>query len=67
MKRILCGELVPGCAFQARAKSEPEVLHVWAGHVRSTHGLNVTDQFLERARASVQDVPDQNGSGPASA
>jgi predicted small metal-binding protein len=62
MKRILCGELVPGCAFQARAKSEPEVLHVWAGHVRSAHGLNVTDQFLDRARASVEDVPAQNGS-----
>jgi predicted small metal-binding protein len=67
MKRIVCGELVPGCAFQARAETESQALHVWAGHVRSTHGLNVTQQFLDRARATVEDVPAPSGGPPEAA
>jgi predicted small metal-binding protein len=67
MKRILCGELVPGCAFQARAETQPEVLHVWAGHVRAAHGLNVSQAFLDRARAAVEDVPPPGDSPPSAA
>jgi predicted small metal-binding protein len=60
LKRVICGELVPGCAFQARANSVSEALHVWAGHARSTHGMNVSE-LLDRARASVEEVPAPSG------
>ena len=66
MKRIICGELVPGCAFQVRANTESEALHVWAGHARSTHGVDVSQQLLDRARASIEDVPAPSA-GPSSA
>lgn len=64
MKRIICGELVPGCGFQARAQTASEALHVWAGHVRSTHGLEVSQHFLDRARVAVEDVPAPSGQPP---
>lgn len=66
MKRIICGELVPGCAFQARANTESEALHVWAGHARAAHGVEVSQQLLDRARAAVEDVPAPSA-GPAPA
>ena len=56
MKRILCGNLVPGCTFKAQAETEAEVLHVESDHARNVHGLNVTPQFLERARSRIRDV-----------
>lgn len=56
MKRILCGDLVPGCAFKAQAETEADVLHMETDHVRSVHGIEVTPGFLERARERIQDV-----------
>lgn len=56
MKRIHCGDLVPGCAFKAQAAGEQEVLHEWADHVRDAHGLSVSWEFLERARGRIRDA-----------
>ncbi len=59
MKRIECGDLVPGCTFKAQAETEADVLHMESDHVRHAHGLEVTPQFLERARSRVKDVETQ--------
>jgi predicted small metal-binding protein len=56
MKRILCGDLVPGCNFKAQAESEAEVLRVLSEHVRSVHDIDFNPGFLERARERIQDV-----------
>ncbi|MGH6923311.1 MAG: DUF1059 domain-containing protein [Propylenella sp.] len=56
MKRILCGDLVPGCTFKAQAESEAEVLHVETDHARASHGMEVTPGFLARARERIVDV-----------
>jgi predicted small metal-binding protein len=56
MKRIHCGDLVPGCTFVARAASEADVLHEEARHAREMHGLEVTPAFLERARSRIRDA-----------
>jgi predicted small metal-binding protein len=62
MKRIMCGDLVPGCTFKAQAETEAEVLHMETDHVRNAHGLEVDSQFLERARGRIQDVaPEEAG------
>ena len=53
MKRILCGDLIPGCGFKAQAATETEVLHMESDHVREAHGLEVTPQFLQRARERI--------------
>jgi predicted small metal-binding protein len=67
MKRIVCGDLVPGCAFKAQAETEAEVLHVEMDHVRAAHGLDATPQFLERARARIRDVEPSSARQPAAA
>jgi predicted small metal-binding protein len=56
MKRIQCGDLVPGCTFKAQAETDAEVLHVESDHARNVHGIKVTPQFLERARGRIEDV-----------
>jgi predicted small metal-binding protein len=56
MKRIECGDLVPGCAFHAQAETESEVLAVEAAHARATHSVIVTSNFIERARQRIQNV-----------
>jgi predicted small metal-binding protein len=56
MKRIACGDLVPGCEFTAHAASVAEVLRVELEHARQAHGINVTPQFLQRARDRIEDV-----------
>ncbi len=59
MKRIECGDLVPGCTFKAQAETEADVLHMETDHVRHAHNLEVTPQFLERARTRIKDVETQ--------
>jgi predicted small metal-binding protein len=56
MKRIQCGDLVPGCGFKAQAPSVAEVLSMELEHARQVHDINVSPQFLQRARDRVEDV-----------
>jgi predicted small metal-binding protein len=56
MKRIQCGDLVPGCEFKAQAASVAEVLSMELEHARQVHDINVTPQFLQRARDRIEDV-----------
>ncbi len=56
MKRINCGDLVPGCAFKAQAATEAGVLSVEMDHVRQVHGVDVTPGFLARARERIEEV-----------
>lgn len=56
MKRIQCGDLIPGCEFKAQASSVAEVLSVELEHARAAHDINVTPQFLQRARDRIEDV-----------
>jgi predicted small metal-binding protein len=56
MKRIECGDLVPGCTFTARGATEADVLHEEARHAREVHGLDITPAFLERARSRIRDA-----------
>lgn len=55
MKRIMCRDLIPGCTFTAHGRSDAEVLSAELEHVRETHGLSITPQFLERARDRIAD------------
>lgn len=56
MKRIQCGDLVPGCEFRAQASSVAEVLSVELEHARQAHDINVTPMFLQRARDRIEEV-----------
>ncbi len=56
MKRISCGDLIPGCDFKAQARSDAEVLSVEVDHLRETHNLGVTPQLLQRAKDRIVEV-----------
>jgi predicted small metal-binding protein len=58
MKRILCGDLVPGCTFKAQAATEADVLSIEVDHVRQVHAIEIAPGFLERARERIEDVDD---------
>jgi predicted small metal-binding protein len=56
MKEILCGDLVPGCTFRAHGETDADVLHAESRHAREAHGIDVTPQFMERARQRIADI-----------
>ena len=56
MKRIQCGDLVPGCDFKAQARSNAEVLQMELDHARNVHSLTPTPQFLQRAFDRIEVV-----------
>ena len=45
-KVLRCGDLMPGCAFEAKGASEGEVLAQAAEHARTAHGI--AEQYLTR-------------------
>jgi len=53
-KVLKCGELVPGCEFEARG-SEQEILEKAGRHASEAHGMQVDDKLVEVVKAHVQD------------
>lgn len=39
-KQIACGNVVPGCSFEASAPTEAELLAKIGAHARESHGLS---------------------------
>jgi predicted small metal-binding protein len=56
MKRIRCGDLVPGCTFVAQAETPAAVLHIEMDHIRESHNIEATSRLLERARERITDA-----------
>ncbi|WP_161139071.1 DUF1059 domain-containing protein [Propylenella binzhouense] len=56
MKRIQCGQLVPGCTFKAQAETDEDVLLMEARHAREAHGIEVTPRFIDRAKTRITEV-----------
>ena len=56
MSKILhCGDLVPGCSFEARGETEDEVLSQAAVHAKEAHGLEATPELVEKVRGVIHD------------
>jgi predicted small metal-binding protein len=56
MKRLRCGDLVPGCPYVAQEDTDAAVLHIEMDHARESHGIEVTSGFLERARERIREA-----------
>lgn len=55
-KVLKCGDLNPGCEFEARGNSEGEVLQAAAKHAKAKHGLsNIPPEMLLKARRFIHD------------
>ena len=55
MKRLACGDLVPGCDYVARAETEDEVVAMAARHAQSVHDLSVTPTLAAKVRAAIRE------------
>jgi predicted small metal-binding protein len=53
-KLLRCGDLVPGCDFQARG-SEAEVLEQAGRHATEAHGMQVDEKLVEAVKAHLKD------------
>lgn len=56
MKKIACGDLVPGCGYEARANTEAQLLEKVSSHVRSAHPeIELTPRMVEAVKAKVRE------------
>jgi len=54
-KVLKCGDLMPGCEFQARGETVDEILRAAAVHAKEAHGLDVTPELAEQVKSKIQD------------
>ena len=55
-KVLKCGDLNPGCTFEARGNSENEVLQKAADHARTQHNMTeISPEFQNKARRAIHD------------
>ncbi len=54
-KHITCNDLVEGCAFEASAATEEELLKQVAAHAARDHGVTqVTPELQAKVKAAIQ-------------
>jgi len=51
-KVLKCGDLVPGCTFEARG-SEEEILEQAGQHASRDHGMPVDEKLVEAVKAHL--------------
>lgn len=54
-KVLKCGDLMPGCHFEARGKTEQDILQAAAVHAKEAHGLEATPELVEKVKAAIRD------------
>jgi predicted small metal-binding protein len=55
LKRIACGDVVPGCDFTASAATEEELVKQVAAHAAQKHGVSeITPELAAKVKAAVK-------------
>ena len=54
-KVMKCGDLMPGCDFEARGDTEEDILNAAAAHAKEVHGLDVTPELAEQVKSVIKD------------
>jgi predicted small metal-binding protein len=54
-KHIACNDVVPGCAFEATAGNEDELLRQVTTHAAKAHGVEqITPELAEKVKAAIR-------------
>ncbi len=61
MKRLACGDLVPGCSQTFQAATEDEIVAQAAKHAVDAHGMEVTPELADAVRGKIRDDDEVNG------
>ncbi|HEU4369655.1 MAG TPA: DUF1059 domain-containing protein [Methylomirabilota bacterium] len=57
MKKLRCGDVVPGCAAVMEGKDEAEVLGKAAEHAKTAHGLaSIPPEVAGKVKAAIKDA-----------
>lgn len=43
-----CGDLMPGCDFEARSESDDDILQSAAAHAKQAHTIEATPDLVEK-------------------
>jgi predicted small metal-binding protein len=54
MKILKCKDLMPGCDFVARARTDEALLEQAEAHALRAHGVRVTPELAERVRSAIR-------------
>jgi predicted small metal-binding protein len=54
-KVLKCADLVPGCDFEARGRTDDEILAAAATHAKEAHGLDATPELAEKVRGAIRE------------
>jgi len=54
-KVMKCGDLMPGCDFEARGDTEEDIMNAAATHAKEVHGLNVTPELADKVKSEIKD------------
>jgi len=55
MQKISCGDVVPGCDFEASAQTEEELLKQVGAHASEAHGVReVTPELAAKVKAAIR-------------
>ena len=55
LKRIACGDVVPGCDFTATAQTEEELVQKVAAHAAQKHGVtDITPELAAKVKGAIQ-------------
>ena len=54
-KVLKCGDLMPGCDFEAKGDTLDEVLQAAASHAKEVHNLDATPELVEQVKSVVKD------------
>lgn len=55
-KVLKCGDLMPGCGFEARGATGQDVLKAAAAHAKEAHGLEATPELVEKVRGVIKEA-----------
>lgn len=54
-KQMACGDVVPGCAYEASAPTEEELMEQVVAHASAAHGVKeVTPELAEKVKAAIR-------------
>ena len=54
-KVLKCGDLMPGCDFEARGETDDDILNAAAAHAKEAHGLEATPELVEKVKSVVRE------------
>jgi predicted small metal-binding protein len=62
MEKVLkCGDLNPGCSYEARGHDENEVMEKAAQHAKSDHGIaHISHDMMKKVRSAIHDEPSKS-------